>query len=533
MMKHLLPHSLLITATLAVPIASQSYKWNQVDELGIKFQLLDKLERIPLVLGSAHPNLKARYEPADAGDYIWGKHGRFKWNLYVYWFTGEGNAPMAGPKDGPTTGPQGTPPKKEAKEAKAPGRPGRDTNEAALAFGDFVTSKADPGHSKRSFVVKGKKVAKNRGVGVKLPYTWWEYTDERTMSNGREAFGQIWYNCAALYEIDGHEVAVIGTMPVKKGKRLASKQLKWLRRMLQSVSLLKDKELNTAKGADDDEVFAHADTQERRDAIHAARKNIGDLDNWDLVTTPNYIVLYSWEKPEKRKQSRKEASRIGAEMDRMRDLYQEYYPPHDGMDMPYSVLRLCSTREEFNKYGGTGGGVIGWFSPKTKELVLFMGRRDVDTVAFHEGWHQYSNAYFGGVELQRWFDEGHGDFFGSFAWKGRKWRYATSQMRKIDAKVAVTTEDFVPLEEIVQWHKSKFYGPRAGWYYAQGYAMVDFLRNGNKNRRMWNTEWDDILENYRKAVLETKKPEKAVEMAFEGIDWDAFTKAWTAWVKGY
>ena len=41
-----------------------------------------------------------------------------------------------------------------------------------------------------------------------------------------------------------------------------------------------------------------------------------------------------------------------------------------------------------------------------------MGSGMTEAVTFHEGWHQYCDSYFG-FELQRWFDEGHGDYFGS------------------------------------------------------------------------------------------------------------------------
>ena len=43
------------------------------------------------------------------------------------------------------------------------------------------------------------------------------------------------------------------------------------------------------------------------------------------------------------------------------------------MKMPYSVFRVCATYEQFQKYGSSPRGVVGWFSPRSKELVVFQG----------------------------------------------------------------------------------------------------------------------------------------------------------------
>ncbi len=515
----LVPMAVVAVAALA---AAQDYTTDQIDDLGVKYRVFKKLARLPLKLGESHPNLRARYRPDNEGDYIWGSKGRFEWSFDVYEFKpAEAPAPATGEKN--SKGEAGARNVERAIEAKF----------LATTFQEFVTSSKDPDAQSRKFITKAKAVKANRAVGKKLPYEYWEYTDVKKMHNSYEEFDQLWCKCAAVYNVGDRQVALITDMPVKKDK-LDPKHLDWAKSMLESLSLLKDKELAVAGEEADGELERWADTSERKEAVGKAKANIAGLDNWGMFTTPNYIVLFSWPKG-KEKDFRADAAEIAAEMDRMRALYQEHYPPHDKMKLPYSVMRICSAEDEFHKYSeNTGRGVIGWYSPLTKELVLFVGRRDVKSTAFHEGWHQYANAYFGdAVELQRWFDEGTGDFFGAFEWQSGKWSYATSQMRKISIKTLVNTEKFVPLAEIVTWNKDKFYGDNAPDYYAQGYAMVDFLRNGKRSRGRWDPAWGEILETYRRVMLETKNPKKAVETAFAAVDWDKLTKAWVAWVKDY
>ena len=209
------------------------------------------------------------------------------------------------------------------------------------------------------------------------------------------------------------------------------------------------------------------------------------------------------------------------------------------MAKPYSVLRIAADYTEFRQYGNVPRGVVGFFSPKSKELVMFddaqnqFGGEDyVVHVAFHEAWHQYANAYFGNMELHRWFDEGTGDFFGGFTKPGRKWKYNYDKGRFQSIRRQLNDESYIPLAEIVTWNKDKFYGRRGADHYAQGYSFVDFLFRGKKKTgRKWDPSWDDIIPTYVKTCLETKSQKKAAEAAFAGVDFDAIETAWITWVK--
>ena len=149
------------------------------------------------------------------------------------------------------------------------------------------------------------------------------------------------------------------------------------------------------------------------------------------------------------------------------------------------------------------------------------GKKTVKTVAFHEGWHQYADSYFD-TTLHRWFGEGQGDWFGAWTKTGSKWTFKPARGRIIGPTgilMQVRRKKHVPFRTIISWNMDKFYGPKAVYHYAQGYAMVDFLRRGKKLLRgKWNKSWDNILDDYRKTMLETKDQKKALEVAYGKID---------------
>lgn len=504
----------LAAALVAAPTPAQDYRWDRIEDLGIQYRVYRKLKRLPLKLGQSEPHLVARYEPLSPSDFIWGKYGRFSWELNVYAFGGADAA--------------------RAEKGKA----GRSISarRTSRSFREFVTKKGG-----RRFVVKGKKYKKNKGKGKKLPYEWWEFTDTHKMSNGYgQSFDQLWYNFAAVYDLpNGKEVALVLHVPIKK-TRPGSKERGWALNMLRSLSLLDEDDDGAGGHARKDQ---YADTPAKKKALQHAKANIADMigKGWDYFTTPSYIVIFSWDptKPDMERKQLRIAKDLAQKMEKIREKYMEDYPPHEKMGNPYSVLRICFNYEQFQQYGGSSGGVVGWFSPTTKELVIFtgdllMGKGSTDAVAFHEGWHQYADSYFG-VELQRWFDEGTGDYYGSWVLKGRRWQYVPSKMRRSTLRRLLNQEAWVPFSEIVTWNKDKFYGAKASDYYAQGYAMIDFLRRGpEKMKRKWDPKWTPILETYRKKVLEHRNAKKAVEETFAQFkqeDWEKMERAWVEWVK--
>ena len=53
-----------------------------------------------------------------------------------------------------------------------------------------------------------------------------------------------------------------------------------------------------------------------------------------------------------------------------RDVYEKDFPPPADFNA-VSVIRICRDREEFQRFSNAGGGVAGYFSPMSVELVLY------------------------------------------------------------------------------------------------------------------------------------------------------------------
>ncbi|MCB9868627.1 MAG: hypothetical protein H6837_02155 [Planctomycetes bacterium] len=506
---------------LTPSLHAQEYRDEKIVDVGIEITISKRLKRLPIRLDSSDPSLRAKFRPQDEKDYVQTAQGPYWWYTNVReWKTDTG--PKTGPgkaaaepgkgKDKGKTDPEADEKTKELLE-----KLNIKIREEAKSFEQWVKSE-EP----YRFLTKGR-VVKPRGKF--LGYKHWEYLTKAGTSLD-------WYNAAAVYTLGSREVALIISMPLAKGDKPVGKFATFLRRCITSARALAPEEAELADSARRDK---HADTDEKKAALEIAKKNIQSLRGWDYFTTPSYIVLYSWE----------DVSKMGAyvfckrlvtKLEAMRMLYQDYYPPRKGMKMPYSVFRICATYEQFQKYGDSPPGVVGWFSPRSKELVVFQGgdklmraKGATDTVTFHEGWHQYCDAYFG-TELHRWFDEGHGDFFGAHVQRGNGWYYAGSHMRHKWVKLMVKKGDFVPFKDIVTWNKDKFYGQRAAYYYAQAYGMIDFLRRGRVMGKKFDPSWEQILPTYQKVALEKHDQSAAVKAAFAKVDYKAMEEAWKDWV---
>ena len=516
--------ALSLVLAFACTCVAQNWRTEVVRECGIQFDAPSRLERLPMKLGSADRYRRARLRPKDVGDLI---KGQYAWYCDVYCF----------PK-------------------KARGK---------QSFGEWLS-----GQKGVEVLTEGKQ---RKGRGGRLPYRHWVY-----VVDGTRGLVNLTYCEAAVYEFDDREVALVIEMPLekRKPKKPKSKWASLIKRMIRSGKAC-------AEVGDDEEDRKrdrYADSPERRQALARAKANIDGLQGWDYFTQPNYIVLYSWdfEKPAERAKARRQAKFYSERLEKMRALYMELYPldatgsravmPDPGTipgrggpitgapasagaaeasetgRRPYSVFRLCATYEQFRKYGQSPPGVVGWYSPASKELVVFlggdrmMGKGATETVTYHEGWHQYADFYFHPpgekrhATLHRWFDEGHGDYFGSFRWGTGGWRYVGSKMRYQSCQKMVRDGDYVPFRDIVRWDRRRFYGRNAPYYYAQAFSMIDFLRRGQDSRG-FEPRWAKILDDYRKVVLVEGDAELAVETAFRGFgddDYRRLEKAWKAWV---
>lgn len=523
---------------LSAASVSAQYTERKVADLGVELRVLKDLTGIPLKLGqdALGAALGAQFAPTEESDFVIKGFTKFDWGIQVLEFETKTKAATTGKREeGLNEGLQ---------DAIARMRAELREKYRSKDFEDYIKGK-DPSFEKgkRHFTIKGKEY---NGKGDVPDHKLWEWFDEGEMHSargvGRDTFWR--WHIAMAYRFEDREVAVVFHRPVFKKMSRDRKYYTKAMRMIRSLKPLSegdDGSLVDSSGRKD----KYANTPERKKALAKALENIKSLRGWDYFTSENYICLFSWDptKPQKRIKSVMFARKTLKEMEEIRERYTEDYPPHKGMKNPYPVLRICHNQDLFQSYGQTPGGVVGWYNPGSKELVIFYdtegvygGKKGVKSTAFHEGWHQYADDYFGdGATEHRWIGEGMGDYFGAWTKKGSRWTYEPDKGRISmggGIKSQVATKTHVPLADIVHWNKDKFYGARAPYYYAQGYAMVDFFRRGKKlMRSRWDKKWDKVIPTYVDVLRDTKDQKKAVEAAFKGIDMEELEEAWVHYVK--
>ena len=196
-------------------------------------------------------------------------------------------------------------------------------------------------------------------------------------------------------------------------------------------------------------------------------------------------------------------------LERSRDLFEQEFPPSEKIDH-VSVVRVCGTEEEFHSYGGTGRGVAGWFNPRSKELVIYdavqVDRNMSYAVMTHEAFHQYCHFMFEESEAHRWFDEGHGDYYGGIEFKGKKTRVTARMPAGLDRmsilRPMLREGSHAPIEEHVNFTHREWQS-RGLKSYAQSWSIIYMLRQGalgNVPKKVWRDEYADIIPNYVSAL---------------------------------
>lgn len=237
----------------------------------------------------------------------------------------------------------------------------------------------------------------------------------------------------------------------------------------------------------------------------------------EVAQTPGWRVLETPSKKYLIKTNSDKDRHLDDVIDRLeasRELFEEDFPPSEEMKH-VSVVRICATAEDFHKYGKTGGGVAGWFSPASTELVLFfdtdMGYDMTMSVMTHEGFHQYCHFLFHESEAHRWFDEGHGDYYGAFEMKGKSLKPNEDMKgglaRVPEMKEMIRNGTYKPLSQHLRFDHGQWQsqGPSNVSCYAQSFTLVYFLREGARGRvssKYWKDEYAEIIPNYIKHLSE-------------------------------
>lgn len=260
------------------------------------------------------------------------------------------------------------------------------------------------------------------------------------------------------------------------------------------------------EGATESTVGSVTSDSSYEDLLTYHRNEVEQTPGWRLIETPSkqYLIKTNEDKDKYLKD-------VIARLEASRKLYEEDFPPETPITS-ISVVRVCASESDFHTYGGTSGGVAGWFNPGSEELVLFFGDGSKDetlSVMAHEGFHQYCHFLFGRAEAHRWFGEGHGDYYGAWKMKGKKlipnedMKGGLSRIPII--KQMLREETIVPLSEHIRYDHSSWQnqGPSNVSCYAQSFSLIYFLREGargNVKRKYWEKEYADIIPNYMAAL---------------------------------
>lgn len=236
-------------------------------------------------------------------------------------------------------------------------------------------------------------------------------------------------------------------------------------------------------------------------AYHVAEAE--KVDGWTALPTPSkkYIIKTS-------SQDKKFIQEVIERLESSRDVFEKDFPPTVEMNH-ISVVRICANQKEFSQYGNTSPGVAGYFNPASTELVLYdsknTDRRATLAVMSHEAFHQYCHFLFDKSEAHRWFDEGHGDWYGAYEFKGKK-AIPTAHMpggldRFQGIKALVREGRHKPIWVHINYDHQRWQsqGPTNTSCYEQSWSIIYFLRRGTDGdvpNKVWEKEYANIIPNY-------------------------------------
>lgn len=380
---------------------------------------------------------------------------------------------------------------------------------------------------------------------------------------------------AMLYKLEENlEVAVVFNGPAdsKKWRKYESAFTK----MAKSFKPIEVEELELSGGRD-------GDTAVRSQKRAALEAECARQPGWELYETQNYFVitdnddrefikelldrmeairavyeeLYPWEKADRLRaiaaQSRKEEEQKKKEAGEDDEPDIEVKIKQAGRTTSAissreqsrcSVVRIFKNRSQYMEYGAPGGSA-GYWSPMQEELVVYDdkaggGRADTWATLNHEAFHQYIFYLYGNLSPHSWYNEGTGDFFAGYEYKHKKfilnpfaWRVQTIKQAIKDDNLALQEgkeRQIAPLKKLVQYTQREYYGPEIGRNYAQGWSFIYFLRTGAEKASGWNPAWNGILDTYFETLASTEDLDKAVEVAFAGVDWDELENCWKDYV---
>ena len=322
----------------------------------------------------------------------------------------------------------------------------------------------------------------------------------RFETTGRTNYGKVDLTVDVYTFYDG-QAKLVFVWDYPAGKKTAKKWGKAIKKSMKSVRYIPKPEEETD--------LAEVNSESSYEDLFAYhKKDVEQTPGWELIPTPskNYLIKTNSE-------DRKDLKVVIARLEASRRLYEQDFPPSEPITS-VSVVRICNTREEFGTYGQTGGGVAGYFSPGSEELVLFFGDGSIKEtlgVMTHEAFHQYCHFLFNRSAAHRWFDEGHGDYYGAWTLKGKNLKPGKDMKgglsRLPHLKELFRKDQLAPLSKHIRYDHPKWQnqGPQNISNYCQSFGLIYFLREGARRKvpnKYWEKEYAQIIPNYIRVLNE-------------------------------
>jgi phosphopantetheinyl transferase (holo-ACP synthase) len=251
----------------------------------------------------------------------------------------------------------------------------------------------------------------------------------------------------------------------------------------------------------------------------AVIKAIRNLEDWWYLETDNFVMVANIK-------NKKTTRELAENLEKSRRVFTEFYPLKKPLDA-VSVAKMFETRKGYlaylgPKYENTGGL---WVASK-KELVVSpmdwgtrkQRRQMMAETTMHEAFHQYIFFATGKQSTATWFNEGNACFFSGIKQKGS--RMVVEGTRRFErAKKYIPSAD---IEKLIHMSQDEYYS-NMKVNYAVGYGLLFFLHKGAPVMKKKN-KYHEIPMKYYNAVIETRDPKKATDIAWAGVDMKEFTK---------
>lgn len=247
--------------------------------------------------------------------------------------------------------------------------------------------------------------------------------------------------------------------------------------------------------------------------------NIKNLKDWWYLETDNFIIVADIK-------NKKTVRELQEGLEKSRDVFAKIYPIEEPLKA-ISVAKAFASRQGYKDYlAGTGfedsAGL--WMSDRKELVVSPMDwgsvkdrRKMMVEVIQHEGFHQYIYFATGGQHAATWFNEGNATFFSGIEFKGKK-PVIEETYRLEKAKQLAASAD---IQGLINMSQEEYYRNKDR-NYALGYALIFFLHKGAPVIKKKNN-YSEIPTKYYEALIKIKNPDKATEIAWEGIDMKEFT----------